>query len=40
MVFFFIAYNRTGTIRVSRWEGAILLAGFVGYHAYLAQQNL
>jgi cation:H+ antiporter len=39
VVFFFIAYNYTGTIRVSRWEAAILLAGFIGYHGYLAQQN-
>ncbi len=39
VVFFFIAYNYSGTIRVSRWVGATLLAGFVAYHSYLALQN-
>jgi cation:H+ antiporter len=39
VAFFIIAYNYTGTIRVRRWEGAVLLLGFFAYHSYLAQQN-
>jgi cation:H+ antiporter len=39
VVFFVIAYNYTGTIRVKRWEGALLLIGFIAYHSYLALQN-
>ena len=39
VAFFFIAYNHTGTIRVSRWQGIILLLGFFTYHSYLARQN-
>jgi uncharacterized membrane protein len=39
VAFFIIAYNYTGTIRVRRWEGAVLLIGFFAYHSYLAQQN-
>ncbi len=36
VVFFFMAYNYTGTIRVSRAAGAILLAGFIAYQGYVA----
>jgi cation:H+ antiporter len=39
VVFFVIAYNYTGTIRVRRWEGAILLIGFIAYHLFLAQRE-
>ncbi len=36
IAFFFMAYNYTGTIRVSRWAGAVLLIGFVAYYATIA----
>jgi len=36
VAFFFMAYNRSGTIRVSRGAGAVLLLSFIAYHAYLA----
>jgi cation:H+ antiporter len=36
IAFFFMAYNWSGTIRVSRMAGAILLCSFVAYHAYVA----
>jgi cation:H+ antiporter len=39
VAFFFMAYNYTGIMRVNRAGGALLLAGFVAYHSYLAQQN-
>ncbi|MDP7154384.1 MAG: calcium/sodium antiporter [Gammaproteobacteria bacterium] len=34
--FFFMAYNYTETIRISRRAGAILLISFIAYHAYVA----
>jgi len=36
VVFFFMAYNYSGMIRVSRTAGAILLAGFIAYQGYVA----
>jgi len=39
VAFFFMAYNYTGIMRVNRIGGALLLAGFVAYHSYLAEQN-
>ncbi len=33
---FFMTYNYTGIIRVSRWAGAILFTGFIAYHAFVA----
>jgi len=36
LALFFMAYNYTGTIRVSRWAGAVLLIGFIAYHATIA----
>ena len=36
--FFFMAYNRSGSIRVSRLSGGLLLAGFVGYYGYVGYQ--
>jgi cation:H+ antiporter len=36
LALFFMAYNYTGTIRVSRGAGAVLLIGFIAYHAYVA----
>jgi len=38
LAFFFLAYNWSGTIRVSRNAGAALLCGFVAYHSYLTYQ--
>ncbi|TDJ47156.1 MAG: calcium/sodium antiporter [Gammaproteobacteria bacterium] len=39
VAFFFMAYNRSGSIRVSRLSGGLLLAGFVGYYSYLGYQT-
>lgn len=36
--FFFMAYNRSGTICVSRLSGGLLLAGFAGFYAYVGYQ--
>lgn len=36
VAFFFMAYNYKGMISVNRWAGAILLAGFIAYHATVA----
>ena len=36
---FFMAYNWSGTIRVSRWHGAVLLSGFVAYMGVIAFQT-
>jgi len=36
LALFFMAYNYTGTIRVSRVAGAVLLIGFIAYHTYVA----
>jgi len=33
---FFMTYNQSGIIRVSRGAGAILLTSFIAYHAYVA----
>ena len=35
LAFFFIAYNWSGIIRVSRLAGGLLLAGFICYHSYI-----
>jgi cation:H+ antiporter len=40
VAFFFIAYNSNGTMRVGRLEGAALLASFIIYQSYIAQQYL
>jgi cation:H+ antiporter len=40
VAFFFIAYNSKGTMRVGRLEGAALVASFIIYQSYIAQQNL
>jgi cation:H+ antiporter len=39
VAFFFMAYNYTGIMRINRAGGVLLLAGFVAYHSYLAEQN-
>ena len=39
VAFFFMAYNHSGTIRVSRWAGAALLISFMAYHAYVATET-
>ena len=36
VAFFFMTYNYTGIIRISRWAGAALLISFIAYHAYVA----
>ena len=36
---FFMAYNWSGTIRVSRAHGAILLTGFLAYIGLIAYQT-
>ncbi len=36
VVFFLMAYNYTGIIRVSRGAGAILLISFIAYHTTVA----
>jgi cation:H+ antiporter len=40
VAFFFIAYNSKGTMRVGRLEGTALVACFIIYQSYIAQQNL
>lgn len=37
--FFFLAYNRSGTIRVGRSAGALLLSGFCLYFGYIGYQT-
>jgi len=39
IVFFIMAYNWSGTIRVSRWHGAVLLTGFIAYMTMIAFQT-
>ena len=39
MTFFFMAYNWSGKIRVSRLAGGILLAGFIGYYGFIGLQT-
>lgn len=39
ITFFFMAYNWSGTIRVSRAHGAILLTGFITYIGVIAYQT-
>lgn len=39
IAFFLMAYNWSGTIRVGRMAGALLLGGFVAYHGYIAYQT-
>lgn len=36
VAFFFMTYNRNGTMRVGRWAGAVLLTSFIAYHAIVA----
>ncbi len=40
VLFFFIAYNYSETIRVGRLAGIFLLLCFISYHSYLVYQNL
>ncbi len=39
VAFFFIAYNYRRTIGISRGAGAMLLTGFIAYHAYVAVET-
>lgn len=39
IVFFFMAYNWSGTIKVRRVHGALLLAGFITYMSVIAYQT-
>jgi cation:H+ antiporter len=36
--FFFLTYNASGTIHISRLAGVLLLAGFIGFHSVVAYQ--